>query len=509
MKILFTFAGARDPFNKDGVLADQPTDGPVLSLLGEDHFDRIYIFTDANFLGNAQELAALAKQRHTTKVEIVEVELPDPTDYEAIFYRLNSRGRQILEKHAGDRPEYFIAIASGTPQMQTVWFLLAQSGVIPATLLKVTPRRFLRPGERAVVPIRLSLSEFPKVTPGEIDHLELASLKIQNETLEAERAALFEAIEAEGIIGKSKAIKDALTTLMKVAPTDYPVLLLGERGTGKELFAQAIHQRSKRAAKPFFSVNCPALPGTLVESELFGYEKDAFTGATSARKGKFELAEGGTLFLDEVADLALEAQGKLLRALQNGEIQKLGSARILQVNVRIVAATNKDLQKLSEDGGFRPDVYDRLNVIPIRLPSLRERREDIPPLIEHFVRRAYGRKRLSKKTLRSLTDYSWPGNIRELKNVIERMAVLSEGDVITESDIPSEIAAGTKAGTGNDIDVALPPGGLDLTAYIERLETAYFKKAIELKGGNHAAAARFLNLEPHTFRKRARDKFRL
>lgn len=514
MRILLTFAGARDPFNPDELIAGQTSEGPVLTLLTEERFDRAYIFGNEPFLVNARDLAREIRRRFPkTKTEIIELDLPDPTDYEAIFYDLNRHTRAILQKHTKNKPDYFIATASGTPQMQTVWFLLSQSGLLPSTLLKVTPRRFLRPGDRCVSEIKLSLAEFPKITPGQIDQLELASLRIQKEQLEAERESLFREVEAEGIVGKSRVIQEALMTLMRASPTDHPMLILGETGTGKELFARAAHRHSQRSSGPFVSVNCAAIPATLIESELFGHVKGTFTGAIADKKGKFELADGGTLFLDEIGDLSGETQAKLLRALQDGEIQKVGATDVIRVNVRVVAATNKDLKKKVADGSFRDDLYYRLHVIPLYLAALREHREDIPLLIEHFLSRLppqqRGRKKLSKKALRILTDYGWPGNVRELKSVIERMVVLSEGNVITEHDIPQEILRGTNASGANTLEVTLPPDGLDLNAHLEKLESAFYRKAIQLKDGNQAGAARLLRIQPHTFRKRAREKFGL
>lgn len=312
MRILLTFAGARDPFSPDALIEGHMRDGPVLALLKEESFDRIYLFTDGRLLGHALELEHEIKRRYRlTKISIIELDLTDPTDYEAIFYHLNHHSRAIQARHAHKAPYYFISTASGTPQMQTVWFLLARSGLLPARLLKVTDPRFLPAGERSVSEIRLSLAEFPTVNPGEIDSLELTSLRIQREQWEAEREALFKEVEAEGIIGTSRGIQAALSTLLKAAPTNHPVLILGETGTGKELFARAIHRRSKRAQKPYISINCAAIPDTLLESELFGHERGAYTGATSTTRGKFELAHTGTLFLDEVGDLSGSA-GKII-----------------------------------------------------------------------------------------------------------------------------------------------------------------------------------------------------
>ena len=463
MRILLTFAGNRDPYNIDELIAGQKSDGPVLALLREEHFDRLYILTDARLFARARELAAeITRRRPDLTIEITELTLPDPTDYETIFNQLNHHTRALLEQHASDNPSYYISTASGTPQMQTVWFLLARSGLLPATLLKVTPQRFLRAGERAVSEIRLSLAEFPQVNPGELDSLELASLRIQKEKLEAEREVLFREIEAEGIVGTSKTMQKALTILMKTAATEYPVLLLGETGTGKELFAKALHKRSPRAGGPLIAVNCAAIPDTLLESELFGYAPNSGI-ANADRRGKpgqFELADGGTIFLDEIGDLSVSSQAKVLRVLQEGEVQRLGATAGRRVDVRVVAATHKQLAQMVAEGVFRDDLYYRLNVIPLNLPPLRERREDIPLLIEHFLsqttRSGSRGKKFSKKALKHLMDYTWPGNIREIENMIKRMATLAEGDVIAEDDIPQEILRDTRAPAVQCLDAIIP-----------------------------------------------------
>jgi transcriptional regulator with GAF, ATPase, and Fis domain len=242
--------------------------------------------------------------------------------------------------------------------------------------------------------------------------------------------------EFTDIVGRSPALRRVLDYVSQVAPTDAAVLLLGETGTGKELLARAIHERSPRRAKPFIKVNCAALPAALIESEMFGHEKGAFTGATAAHTGRFELADGGTLFLDEVGELAVELQAKLLRALQDGEVQRLGSTRSRKMDVRLVAATNQDLERAMAEGRFRSDLYYRMSVFPIRLPPLRDRRDDIPLLVWAFVQRRQARlgrriESISRATMDALQSYHWPGNVRELENVLERALILSTGPALS------------------------------------------------------------------------------
>jgi PAS domain S-box-containing protein len=235
----------------------------------------------------------------------------------------------------------------------------------------------------------------------------------------------------EEVIGTSSVLQMVLARAAKVAPTDSTVLILGETGTGKELIARAIHKRSNRSERPFISLNCAAVPSSLIMSELFGHEKGAFTGALQRRLGRFELAEGGTLFLDEVGDLPLETQIALLRVLQEREFERVGGTEVLRANVRVIAATNRDLQAAIAEGAFRSDLYYRLSVFPIELPPLRERRQDIPLLVNYFVD-LYGKRagktinHIQKKTLEALQEYSWPGNVRELQNVIERSLIIGE-----------------------------------------------------------------------------------
>lgn len=313
--------------------------------------------------------------------------------------------------------------------------------------------------------------------------------------LEREKIYLQEEIKTqhnfEEIIGQSPAIKKVLKAAETVAPTDATVLLLGETGTGKELIARAIHNLSLRNGKPLVKVNCAALPGGLIESELFGHEKGAFTGALSRKIGRFELADGGTIFLDEIGDLPLDLQAKLLRVLQEGEFERVGSSSTLKVDVRVIAATHRDLEKASQQGRVRSDLYYRLNVFPIRIPPLRERKEDTALLVRHFVVK-YGAKigkRIEAITQRAMDDllaYPWPGNVRELQNVIERGVIVSMGSQL-------------------ELGGWLPkPGITEMGARIlmlEELEREHIIKTLELtdwRVSGNRGAAKLLGLKPTT-----------
>jgi transcriptional regulator with GAF, ATPase, and Fis domain len=268
------------------------------------------------------------------------------------------------------------------------------------------------------------------------------------ERLEAENVALWDEVRhsrgVDEIVGTSPALSRLLAQVEQVAATDAPVLLLGETGTGKDLVARALHDRSRRHGRPLVTVNCAALPPTLVESELFGYERGAFTGALQRTLGRFEAAHGGTLFLDEIGELPGEVQAKLLRVLQTGEFERLGSPKTIKVDVRLVAATNRDLEREVREGRFRPDLFYRLSVFPISLPPLRERKEDVPLLVWHAIGRrqaALGRavKRVPERLMRAFTAYGWPGNVRELENVVERSLIMTSGATLATD--PAFLAA--------------------------------------------------------------------
>jgi two-component system nitrogen regulation response regulator NtrX len=257
------------------------------------------------------------------------------------------------------------------------------------------------------------------------------------------------------MIGDSQAMKKLLEQLRLVAPTNASVLITGDNGTGKELVARSIHYYSQRRDKPFVEVNCAAIPEELIESELFGHEKGAFTGAVAQKKGKFDLADNGTIFLDEIGDMSLKTQAKVLRILQERKFERVGGTRTVEVDVRVIAATNKLLDNEIRAGNFREDLFYRLNVVPFRVPSLRERRNDIPLLVEHFLetfcrREGRERKEMVPEAMAMMKNYEWPGNVRELKNIIERLVIMTPGGTITVGQLPDYIST---AGTSRELDV--------------------------------------------------------
>jgi two-component system response regulator AtoC len=309
-----------------------------------------------------------------------------------------------------------------------------------------------------------------------------------------------------GIIGDSQGIADLYAVLERVADTPTTVLITGESGTGKELVARALHEHSGRKDKPFIKVNCAAIPKELIESELFGYERGAFTGAVSSKPGRFELANGGTLFLDEIGEIPIEMQVKLLRALQESEFERVGGIKTIRIDVRLVAATNRELKKLIANGTFREDLFYRLNVVPIRLPALRERTGDIPLLVEHFLVKF--NERLKKRVegveaeaMETLVAYPWPGNIRELENVIERAVLFCDTQKLRASDLPPEIrgipAMANVSLSEADLQAALAgEGGLKehVKVAMSRLEKELVSRALQQTTGNVTHAARLLKI---------------
>ncbi|HQR38710.1 MAG TPA: sigma-54 dependent transcriptional regulator [Blastocatellia bacterium] len=307
------------------------------------------------------------------------------------------------------------------------------------------------------------------------------------------------------IIGSSDAIERVKKMVLKVASSSSTVLIRGESGTGKEKVARAIHSASPRSAGLFQAINCAAIPENLLESELFGHEKGSFTGASGQRKGLFETASGGSLFLDEIGDITPAMQVKLLRALQEREVTRVGGNRPIPVDVRIIAATNRDLEALVKDGRFREDLYYRINVIPIQIPPLRERRDDIPPLVDHFIAKhaqAEGRKirGLSGEARKLIMEYAWPGNVRQLESAIERAILLAETDRIEAEDLPFEIRQASEPAT--NFAFKLPPEGISF----EELERSLIIQAMEQSGWNITRAAKLLGLSFRTLQYRL-DKF--
>lgn len=328
------------------------------------------------------------------------------------------------------------------------------------------------------------------IKPFEMDELVLRINRIiEQKRIVAENKKLRDVSEKpiffETLVGKSKKMQDIYRLIKKASENNATVLIRGESGTGKELVAQLIHQSSEKQDQNFVTVNCAALPENLLESELFGYEKGAFTGANQRRIGKFEQADRGSIFLDEIGDMSLSTQAKILRVLQSKEIYRLGGSEKIIVDVRIIAATHQDLEEMEKTGKFRNDLYYRLNVFPITIPPLRERKEDIPALVHHFIEKIDS-KGIDRKALAVLMEYDWPGNVRELQNAIERAAIISD-DIISVDDLPANIKTGSSVVFGK---FQLGDEGVNL----DELEKDLIRQALQKTGGNKTRAAELLGI---------------
>jgi two-component system nitrogen regulation response regulator NtrX len=412
---------------------------------------------------------------------------------------------------AGDAGEALAAVGSDEPDVVLLDLAMpGKSGIEVLDLLRA---------EHPLLPVvmmsgRATLSDAVRATKlGAFHFLEKplspeALLLAVNGAIELRRARELSrtvvAELAEGraeLVGSSALMQRVRALIERVAPTDARVLITGESGTGKELAAVLLHERSARAGRPFVRVNSAAIPRELVESEMFGRERGAFTGATDMRRGRFELADRGTLFLDEIADLSTEAQSKLLRAIELGHVERVGGQRPIHVDVRVIAATNRDLVAELETGRFREDLYYRLDVLRIHMPALRERLEDVPELVDRFLARFRARDglatpRLSAAALRRLMEYDWPGNVRELANVCERIAILHAGRDVQEADVAGMLASTVRAAPAED--------ALSLPERLDAFERGIIARSIAAAGGNVAVAARRLRTDRANLYRRMR-----
>ncbi|MEO6392790.1 MAG: sigma-54 dependent transcriptional regulator [Pyrinomonadaceae bacterium] len=343
--------------------------------------------------------------------------------------------------------------------------------------------------------------------PFDIDELKLVVAKaLEKQNLVKENRAFKRAQADRGsmdnIIGRSSRMQSVYQMIEAVAEVTSTVLVNGESGTGKELVARAIHNLSQRSDKPFISINCGAFTETLLESELFGYVKGSFTGANANRKGLFEAAQKGTIFLDEIGEMSPAMQVKLLRVLQERKVRPVGAHDEIEIDTRVIAATNRNLAEMSKDGSFREDLYYRISVIPVELPPLRDRREDIPDLINHFIQKFSGDSRrklgISEKAARLLEAYAWPGNVRELENTIERAVALERTDAIQAERLPEQVTnySPTRSASG----LTLPEAGINITAHIDHLEKTYVVEAMRRTNGNQTRAAELLHLSVRSLR---------
>ena len=420
---------------------------------------------------------------------------------EGITGRVVEAGEPILIKNVGEEPLFLNRTrARGDIKRANISFLCVPIKLDGKTIGAFSVDRLFQESISFEEDLRLltiiSSMVAQAVRIHQMVEREKSHLKDENKRL---RQQLQKRFHPNNIIGESKRMRDVFENLELVSKSKATVLLRGESGTGKELIAHAIHYHSDRVEGPFIKLSCAALPETLLESELFGYEKGAFTGALTTKIGRFEMADGGTLFLDEIGDLSLSTQIKLLRVLQEREFERLGGTQTVRVDIRLITATNKDLEKEVADRRFRKDLYYRLNVVPIFLPSLRERREDIPLLVNYFLKRACDEnkkkvKYISDQAMEILTDYVWPGNVRELENAIERAVVLGKTETLTPDLFPipqDRRGAGLTNFSPQSSDESLPG---PLPDAVESLEKKMIESALQKTGSNQRRAAQMLGL---------------
>ncbi|TVQ34848.1 MAG: sigma-54-dependent Fis family transcriptional regulator [Spirochaetaceae bacterium] len=510
-RVLLSFVGYRDPHPEGSEEL-----GPLLSLLEAMEFDRVVLFcTGSRFLERARSVQEIVTGRDEgVTFSFVNLELQSVVDYEEIYLALRRATAMLLSGMQHQRPQLSVLLDPGTPQMQTSWFLLVRSGELDATLLQGIPPRFAG-GVYKVKTVRLEDTALPEVRRPQ----KRGSQPTESVEPAPRAAGPDEWINSGGpqIVGRASLFRQLLESAARVAQYDVSVLIRGETGAGKGILARLVHQQGNRSSGPFLALNCSAISAGLAESELFGHIKGAFTGATTDRLGQFRAAQGGTVFLDEIGDLPPELQPKLLRVLEEKVVVPVGEERPCPVDVRIIAATNRNLEEMIEHGEFRRDLYERLNQTTLVLPPLRDRSEDIPPLIEKFLSdwnsRYHENKSLSPEAFEQLCAYPWPGNVRELENAVISMCAACRGDTAGVALLPPAVAAyarrrhGVPVAGAAGLDIELPPEGLNIRAVLSGLERSYYQQALERSGGNAEQAAALLGISGHAFRKAMRERF--
>jgi len=489
MNILLTFTGFHDPYSK-GLIGEEEQPGPIITLINAKAFDKVILLSTPKTEEITSDTEKAIRSLHPdVDIEIKGLPLEDPTDYIGILRGLRTHFEEVSNNTQDAK--YFISVASGTPQMHACWVLLASSGEIPAHILHTRPPRFVTKDRPIISDVDLTSPEFPIVRSN------ILNIDTVDDSPDANKV-----IAQLGIVGDHPSIAKALENAATLAQSDAPIIILGETGTGKEVFAKFIHLLSTRASGQFVPINCAAIPEALVESLLFGHKKGSFTGATNDQLGKFDQADGGTLFLDELGELPLSTQAKLLRVLQDGLVESVGDKKPHKVDVRIIAATNKDIGLAIKDGLFREDLYFRLHVGEIRLPPLRERKSDVPKMALYVLDRINANlkrhKKLSPGAMARLQAHSWPGNVRDLENVIERSALLSQSDVLEADDLMI-----SEPLTKSDPLVLLPEPSEDfsLEDFLSSARKQMLLKALEMCEGNQTKAARLLGVTPQAVHK--------
>ncbi|MFT3765777.1 MAG: sigma-54 dependent transcriptional regulator [Minicystis sp.] len=465
--------------------------GPVLRLLDQDEsrYDAVWILTVPAGEKPAGRLAHEVRER-AAGAEVRALEVDDPSDYRQVFRAVRPLVTAARRAFPTEAWSVDVLLSAGTPQAQTIWVVLVQAGILPARMLQVIPAIFVgKTHPRAVREVRLDIEGFP----------EIRALRAEVERLRAEVR-----VKSALLVGESEPMVRMRALIARVAVTDVPVLVLGETGTGKELVARALHEGSARASKPFVAENCGVFAEGVVASELFGHEAGAFTGAAARRRGVFEQASGGTLLLDEVGELAPRVQASLLRVLQEGALRRVGGEGRVEVDVRVVAATHRDLAAMVAEGSFREDLYYRLRGATIEVPPLRARPGDVEILVEAFLREASARRQgrplaVTREALRVLATYAWPGNVRELRAEVLRWGVFCD-ERVDVSDLAPEIRA--PGGRGRAASAKRSAPARTLAEAVEAAERAAIGAAMSAEKGNRSRAARALGIDRNTLKRK-------
>jgi transcriptional regulator with PAS, ATPase and Fis domain len=484
-RILFCWLGATDLKAASGVT--EAGLGPIAQAAEERSYNEMVLLNNWE-RNSAEDYISWLRKKTASKVLLRQVQLSGPTNFGEIYQAASAIITEKVQEH-GPQADLIFHLSPGTPAMAAVWILLAKTR-FPAELIESSKEHGVR---TASVPFDISVDFVPDL------------FRKPDQTLERLAAGLStSAPEFDDIIHRSEVMQRVVLKARRIAPRSIPVLIEGESGTGKELFARAIHDASPRKDKPFVAINCGAIPAELVESELFGHEKGAFTGANVTRVGHFEAAHTGTIFLDEIGELPKEMQVKLLRTVQEGEVKRIGATSARQIDIRIIAATNRNLIDEVAAGTFREDLFYRLAVAVIKLPPLREREGDVSLLIDRFLEQinkesgnepGYKRKKISASARNILLRHSWPGNVRELLNTLTRAAVWSLDEELGEDDIREALLpVPSSSKSKSDILNQSLAEGIDLPEIMKTVAVHYLERAIEKNNGNKTKAAKILGL---------------
>ncbi len=476
--------------------------GPVIRLLeqsepasGCEVYQRALVLTVPEGRARAEALAT-EMQGFVGQVEVRVIAIDDPSDYAALFQRLVPLASELERTAPGEQWKLDVLLSSGTPQAQTLWVILVQAALLRARMLQVIPAAFVpTPHPKAIREVSLEIEGFPEIR-----------------VLRAEVSRLRAEIRARGskLIAGSEPMRRLMERVVRVAQSELPVLVVGETGVGKELVARAIHDGSPRAEGPFIAENCAALAESVLASELFGHEASAFTGATSRHRGLFEQASGGTILLDEIGELSAQVQAMLLRVLQERTVRRVGGEQAVRVDVRVVAATHRDLAQMVRDGQFREDLFYRLRGATLSVPPLRERVADLPAMIQAFLHEASGDRRrrtlpITTEAMQLLAAYAWPGNVRELRSEVHRWAVFCD-DQVAPSDLASEIRGGSPPRPPPPAAATVDPAMITtLASAVRAAEHHAITTALAAHAGNLQRTAKALGIERNTLKRKLKQ----